>query len=217
MSGHGATAGRVIHSARAYDALAWVISLGREKRFRTHLIGLARLATGESVLDVGCGTGTLAIEAKRRVGAGGEVAGVDPSPEMTARARRKAAKAGIDVDFQTAAVETLPFADARFEVVLGTLMLHHLTEDGRRSGVAEISRVLRPGGRFLAVDLGGDGSHSRHGLINRFPEHASFDLESQVPLLESAGLEIVDRGPVGGPRLLGLSGLRYLYAVRPSG
>ena len=90
-----ATKGLVMHStARYYDLLTWLLTLGRERAFRDRLVDLARLAPGESVLDAGCGTGTLAIAAKRRVGPSGAVHGIDASPEMIARARRKAAKAG---------------------------------------------------------------------------------------------------------------------------
>src|SRR5688572_23501400 len=119
------TKGRVMHSeARYYDILAWMLTLGRERAFRERLVGLARVESGEAVLDVGCGTGTLAITAKRCVGAASAVYGIDASPEMIERAKRKAAKAGVQVTFQTAIVEALPFHGAQFDVVLSTLMLH---------------------------------------------------------------------------------------------
>jgi ubiquinone/menaquinone biosynthesis C-methylase UbiE len=210
------THGGVLHWARAYDALAWVLTLGRESEFREHLLDLARLAEGESVLDVGCGTGTTAIAARGRVGSGGSVAGVDPSPEMVQRAHRKAAKAGVDVRFDATGVETLPFADSTFDAVLATLMLHHLTEDGRSRGLAEITRVLKPGGRFLAVDIGGE-TRSRPGLFFRLRRHAGFDLLKLVPALESAGLTVLEEGPVGGPRLFGLSGLRFILSTTSAG
>ena len=161
MSPSGAgTAGRVLHSARAYDFVAWVLTLGKERRFREHLVDLARLSVGESVLDVGCGTGSLAIAANSRVGSTGQVCGVDPSPEM-------------------------------------------------------IARVLKPGGRFLAVDLGGaDGR--RPGLHARLRGHGHFDVDELTPQLEAAGLPVVERGPLGFPRLVGLSNLRFLLAMPPA-
>src|SRR5215470_5737582 len=119
------TKGRVLHSAVGYDLLAWLFLLGRERAFRERLVRLARLETGQSVLDVGCGTGSLAIAAKRRVGPSGTVEGIDASPEMIARAWKKASKAGVDVRFTTGVVEALPFPDARYDVLLSTLMLHH--------------------------------------------------------------------------------------------
>src|SRR5262245_23494264 len=115
------TKGRVLHSPKAYDLMAWLYLLGRERPFRERLLQLARLAPGQSVLDIGCGTGTLAIAAKRRVGPTGSVYGIDASPEMIARAKQKPAKAGADVQFRAAPVEALPFPDASFDTVMSTL------------------------------------------------------------------------------------------------
>src|SRR5437879_13713515 len=100
--------------------------LGREGAFREKVLRLARLQPGEAVLDVGCGTGTLAIAAKRQVGPTGTVYGVDASPEMLARAGKKARKAGVEIFFKNGLVEALPFPDAHFAAVLSTVMLHQL-------------------------------------------------------------------------------------------
>ena len=209
------TTGDVLHRARAYDLLVWVLTLGREQRFRERLAQLARLGSGESALDVGCGTGSLAIAAKACVGPSGQVCGVDPSPEMVARARRKAARAGAEVRFETAAVEALPFPDTTFDAVLSSLMLHHLTEEGRRQGIGEIARVLKPGGKFLAIDIGG-GSGKRHGLHLWPRRHAHFDLDELTPLFDVAAFQIVDQGSVGSPRVVGLPNLRFMLAVAPA-
>ncbi len=216
-----ATSGKVLHRARAYDALAWVLTLGRERRFRDRLVALAHLEPGDSVLDVGCGTGALAIAARDRVGSGGQVCGVDPSPEMVARARAKAAtaaKAGADFRFETATVEALPFADATFDAVLSTLMLHHLSEEGRRQGIGEIARVLKPGGRFLAVDTGGggDAGGKHHSLFHLVRRHAHFDLDELVPVLEGPGLGIVEQGSVPSTGTVGLPPLRFILAAAPA-
>src|ERR687885_790271 len=95
------TAGRVLHGARWYDLVTRVISFGRDKAIREKLIELAAPAPGEKVLDVGCGTGTLALALKSRVGTG-ELHGIDASPEMIAVANEKAAKANAAVDFRVA-------------------------------------------------------------------------------------------------------------------
>src|SRR5688572_3378865 len=78
------TTGLVLHSAARYDLLVWLITRGRERAFREKVLRLARLKPGESVLDVGCGTGTLAIAARPLVGPAGAVYGIDASPEMIA-------------------------------------------------------------------------------------------------------------------------------------
>jgi len=151
---------------------------------------------GESVLDVGCGTGTLAIAAKYRVGNLGKATGVDASPEMIGRAKKKARKNGVEVDFQTAAAERLPFQDAAFDVVLSTVMLHHLPHDVRVLCIREIRRVLKPGGRFLAIDFGGS-AEQRRSFVGRLHAHANFDLTQVIPLMNQAGLAQVESGPMG--------------------
>src|SRR5262245_40074050 len=126
------TKGLVLHWAAQYDLLAWLFTRGRERRFRESIITLAGVEDGHSVLDVGCGTGTLAIAAARRVGSTGSVTAIDASPQMIARARRKAAKAGARVVFELGVAEKLSFSDSRFDVVLSTLMMHHLPRSTRQ-------------------------------------------------------------------------------------
>src|SRR6266540_5475955 len=103
-----ATSGIVLHSPAFYDFIVWLLMRGKEREFRERVLNLALLAAGESILDVGCGTGTLAIAAKHRVGAAGKVYGVDASPEMLARAEKKARKAGVEVAFYNGIVEQMP-------------------------------------------------------------------------------------------------------------
>lgn len=191
-----ATKGRVLHWATGYDLLAWLLLGGRERALREQLVQLARLEPGESVLDIGCGTGSLAIAAKRRVGPLGTVQGIDASPEMIARAKRKAGKAGMDVAFTTGVVEALPFPDRDFDAVLSTLMLHHLPREVRRQCAREMRRVLKPGGRVFAVDFGG-AAGDRKGLIEHFHRHGRVALQDIVELLSETGLEIVESGAVG--------------------
>ena len=147
--------GLLLHAAASYDLLIWLMTLGRELAFREKMLRLAHLEPGESVLDVGCGTGTLAIAAKGYVGPTGTVYGLDGSPEMIARAVKKARKAGVEVVFKSAFAQSLPFPDAQFDVVLSTMMLHHLPRKARQELAGEMRRVLKPGGRVLAVDFGG--------------------------------------------------------------
>ncbi|HEV2444246.1 MAG TPA: class I SAM-dependent methyltransferase [Steroidobacteraceae bacterium] len=189
--------GAVLHSPMLYDAIVWLAMGGRERRLRRRLLDLSGLRPGESVIDVGCGTGTLAILAKKNTGEAGKVFGVDASPEMLARARSKAVRAGIDVSFELAAAQALPFADFSFDLALSTMMLHHLGRVARRELAAELRRVIRPGGRALVVDFarhagksGGWRAHFRH-------RHGHVDPAEIVALLEGAGFRPVASGAVG--------------------
>lgn len=203
-----ASKGIMIHWAGHYDVLAQVTMFGREGDFREKIIDLARMNVGESILDVGCGTGTLAIAAKRRVGPPGKVFGIDTSPEMIARARKKAKKTGLEIDFRNEPVQALPFADAQFDVVLSTLMLHHLPSKGRKEGVHEMRRVLKPGGRVLVVDFG--GPERRKGLFARFHRHGYVKANDVADLLNAVGLNVIESGAVG------IRDLHFVLAKTPA-
>ena len=203
------TTGRVLHRAAGYDFLVWLVTRGRDRQMREALLTLARVAPGESVLDVGCGTGTLAMVAKERVGSAGAVYGTDASPEMIARARKKATKAAADVQFKIAPAEALPFPDAQFDVVLSTLMLHHLPRKARQQSASEMGRVLRPGGRLLAVDFGAPSHHAR-SVIGHFHRHGHITLDDILGLLTAGGFDVIENGPVG------MHDLQFALAVRPT-
>jgi ubiquinone/menaquinone biosynthesis C-methylase UbiE len=191
----------VVHWAARYDLLIALVTLGREARLRERMLNLAHLEPGESVLDVGCGTGTLAIAAKRRVGARGDVHGIDASPEMIARAQTKAKRAAADVTFEIASAESLPFPDARFDVVLSTVMLHHLRRAAREQCMREIRRVLVPGGRVLVVDFGKIAKQQR-GFLDHFHKHGRVELDDLISLQTNAGLNVLESGEVGLASLL---------------
>jgi demethylmenaquinone methyltransferase/2-methoxy-6-polyprenyl-1,4-benzoquinol methylase/phosphoethanolamine N-methyltransferase len=168
---HGAphTPGSVIHWARLYDFGTRLFGFGEGRHKLT--LDLAAIAAGERVLDAGCGPGTLAIAAKERAGPQGEVCGIDAGAEMIQLAQEKARKAGVDARFQVGLIEAIPFPDQHFDVVLSTLMLHHLPDDLKRRGFREIARVLKPGGRLLAADLSPTGPFSIMRLLMRVLGH----------------------------------------------
>ncbi len=189
--GHPETEGRTIHWATRYDLLVFLLTLGQATVLRSRTASLAHITPGESVLDVGCGTGDLAIEVARRVGAAGQVAGIDASPEMIARARQKAMRRHLTIDFRVEPIEALSFADASFDVVVSSLVFHHLPHTLKQQGLVEIQRVLKPGGRVLLVDF----LRSTH----RPPFHSALEegLQDLPLLLEEAGFLQVEwqRGP----------------------
>lgn len=150
------TKGRMIrHWAPLYDVAGWLMSFGQLPAIRRRSIRVADLQPGERVLDVGCGPGSLTIPAARKVGKDGKVAGIDASPEMIGVAKGKAKKQGVEIDFRVAPIEALPFEDGEFDVVLSSLMLHHLPDDLKAQGLGEVIRVLKPGGRLIAIDIAG--------------------------------------------------------------
>jgi ubiquinone/menaquinone biosynthesis C-methylase UbiE len=202
------TTGIVLHRAFLYDLFVWLVSLGRERVYREKALDLANLKPGELVLDIGCGTGTLAIAAQQRVGSGGKVYGIDASPEMLARAGRKASKAGAEVVFKNGIAEALPFPDGQFDAVLSTVMLHHLGRKGRQQCAREVRRVLKPGGRVLAVDFA-KPAQGKKGLLDHFHHHGYINLQDLVALLTEAGLKTVESGSVG------IGDLRFVLASVP--
>jgi ubiquinone/menaquinone biosynthesis C-methylase UbiE len=162
-----------------YDPLAWVLRLGRT---REALLREADLQPGHRVLDVGCGTGTLAILAKRSA-PGSEVTGIDPDEMALARAWAKARRAGLDVRFEAARADALPCPDASIDRVLSSFMFHHLQGDEQRAMLNEARRVLKPGGRLHLQDFVAAGKAQR--VLQRFAD-AGFQearVESQGTIL----------------------------------
>src|SRR5499427_3868342 len=198
-----ATRGRLLDRGWRYDLKVWFIDTfllrGQVRDLRRRVLDLAELR-GQAILDVGCGTGTLAIEAAARVGAAGRVAGIDPAPRQIARARSKARRADLAIDFRVAAIEALSFPAGSFDVVTSTLMMHHLPGDLKRQGLAEILRVLQPGGRLVVCDFARSDTDS-----GDLPE-----------MLRRAGFSGVEAEDVQFPRTHGRWSGAILVQSRPS-
>lgn len=139
-----------------YDPLTRL--LGTRSALR-RLVGQAGLAPGQRVLDLGCGTGAGTLIAKRAQ-PGIEIVGLDPDAKALMRARGKASRGGLGIDFQQGYGDALPFADASFDRVLSSFMFHHLEAAEKPAVLREVRRVLRPAGELHLLDFGGSG----HGL-----------------------------------------------------
>jgi ubiquinone/menaquinone biosynthesis C-methylase UbiE len=147
-----------------YDPLTRL--MGGERILR-RLLDQASIKPNHRVLDVGCGTGTLAVLIKRKH-PDVDVVGLDPDPKALARARTKARRAGVSLRFEEGFGDALPFADASFDRVFSSMMFHHLPHDVKRKMLAEVRRVLKPGGRLEFVDFAGSpGSFLAHVLPGR--------------------------------------------------
>lgn len=139
-------------AAPVYDFYCPKIGLGRA--FRSETLRLAKLKNGEHVLDVGCGTGVLTRLAAEAIGPEGRAFGIDPGVKMIAIARKSAKLEGSRAEFRLGVIENLPFEDSSFDCVLSSAMIHHLPPDLKVKGLSEVRRVLKPGGRLVAVDIG---------------------------------------------------------------
>jgi len=137
---------------RFYDPLL-ALTL-REKTLKGRLIDQAGIAAGHDVLDVGCGTGTLAVLAKTRQPRA-RVVGLDGDRAVLEIAREKIVRAGVDVELHEGLANSEPtFEPASFDRVLTSLVLHHLTTEEKREALGAMRRWLRPAGELHVLDFG---------------------------------------------------------------
>jgi ubiquinone/menaquinone biosynthesis C-methylase UbiE len=134
-----------------YDAASELIGFG--EAFKRHVALLLHVQPGETVLDLGCGTGTL-LAAVVDAQPAAAYTGVDPDPAVLAMAGRRLAHRSERVDLVRGYAQDLPFPDGCFGAVVSTLVFHHLPDHIKGQALAEVRRVLHPEGRFLLVDLG---------------------------------------------------------------
>lgn len=194
----------VIHRSRLYDVcFGWAV-----RRSDDAILRRAGVRTGDRVLDVGTGPGYLARAASRLVGPDGSATGIDLSPEMIGRAHEMAAREGSAAEFRVASVALLPFDDGSFDVVVSRLVFHHLTGELKGIALAEILRVLRPGGRLLIADMASRAATSGHHLVAHVVgTHPQMD-QSLERLVWDAGFRDVRRGPLLHGMLAGVAAVK---------
>jgi ubiquinone/menaquinone biosynthesis methyltransferase len=134
--------------APRYDLITVLLSYGQDRRWKRRLVAMASLAQDTRVLDLACGTGDIAFEAAARRA---RVTGLDITHRMVAIARRKPATSHLRVSFVTGDMMALPFPDASFEVVTTGYGLRNVPQ--LPAALAEIHRVLVPGGHLLSLDF----------------------------------------------------------------
>jgi len=130
-----------------YDRYANLLSFGQDPRWRRFLVSRLPVGSSDTVLDVACGTGAVALELVRQKGC--SVVGVDQSPEMLAEARQRV---GERVRLVEASAQELPFEDASFDGLTAAYLLRYL--DDLPAGLRELARVLRPGATMSLLDFG---------------------------------------------------------------
>ncbi len=151
------------------------------------ILGAAREEAPDprAILDVGCGTGRLLMAAEQTF-PNARLEGVDAAVEMVRHAQA-VLPASSRITFREATAERLPFQDAQFDLVFSTMTFHHWSN--QRAGIAEVARILKPGGRWLLADFIATGFmryFRRLVRLTRFPERSVLD-----PMLAAAGLEVL--------------------------
>lgn len=209
------TKGLVLNQGWRYDLMerfhGFFSFHSQYRKVRQKALVLAQIRPGERALDVGCGTGTLAIEVARRVGRTGRVVGIDPGAKQIARARAKAVRHHLSIDFQIGVIEQLPFPDQTFDVVFSTLMMHHLPAPLKRQGLAEIARVLKPGGRLIIADF--KRKQERTGRAARFHAGGS-NMQDLAALVKDAGFSQVEIEEMQQPRFSAFPGAGFVRAYK---
>jgi ubiquinone/menaquinone biosynthesis C-methylase UbiE len=156
-------------SAAGRDWLLWLYDpltrlFGADKVFRAFL-EQAALQPDHAVLDVGCGTGTLAVLLKQ-LHPTIDVTGLDPDPKALAFATRKAKRKGVAVRFDRGFADELPYGDATFDRVFSSMMFHHVPRRDKAKVLEEIRRVLKPGGRLEFLDIAPEGEDRMLGRLH---------------------------------------------------
>jgi demethylmenaquinone methyltransferase/2-methoxy-6-polyprenyl-1,4-benzoquinol methylase len=137
--------------AGVYDLMNSAMTAGLHHQWRQRAVDRAEVEPGSDALDVCCGTGDLALELRRRIGPDGRVVGCDFSEPMLELARRKSGELGLPVEFGWADALELPYGDASFDAVTIGFGARNLADLPR--GLAEMGRVLRPGGRLVILEI----------------------------------------------------------------
>jgi len=170
-----------------YDPLCRLLGMPKVHR---PLVDQAGIRPGQRVLEIGCGTGNLALLVKRLYPEA-EVLGLDPDAKALARARRKCERRGLDVRLDRGFAEELSYPDGSFDRVLSAFMFHHLGPDEKAAMLRETQRVLRPGGSLHLVDFGGEKTSS-DGFVARLSHRNGLlrdNFGGRIPtLMREAGL-----------------------------
>jgi demethylmenaquinone methyltransferase / 2-methoxy-6-polyprenyl-1,4-benzoquinol methylase len=137
--------------ASVYDLMNSAMTAGLHHEWRQRAVDLAQVGPGSNALDICCGTGDLALELRRRIGPDGRVVGSDFSEPMLELARKKSGDQGLAVEFGWADALDLPYGDASFDAVTIGFGARNLSDLDK--GLAEMARVLKPGGRMVILEI----------------------------------------------------------------
>lgn len=197
-----------------YDKYMKMITFGKDDKLRKTTIDLAQIKQGDNVLEIGCATGSLTLAAKQKAGKNSLVAAIDIIPGMIEVSKIKSKNANLDINFQLGSIDNIPFPDSHFDVVMCSFMIFHMSDNVRNKGIEEISRVLKPGGRLLVLDVVLPQKRFSRKLLELFLGFMlKHELNELQPKLESTGFTKTEIAQAKF-RILGLPLLSYLRASK---
>jgi ubiquinone/menaquinone biosynthesis C-methylase UbiE len=203
--------GRLVGHGR-YDLVAAVFFGGRRRHVFRQLAAASGVRPGDRVLDVGCGTGYFTRVMARAVAPRGTAQGVDPDVDAITHARRHTQHLA-NCTFATGTAQALDTPDGSYDVVVSSLMIHHLPEALRPQAIGEMFRALRPGGSILIAEFRPPASRIGRRLITALTGHHAM-AENRVDLLEpmirKAGFERLHSGDLR-------PWISYVQAQKPTG
>jgi ubiquinone/menaquinone biosynthesis C-methylase UbiE len=199
---------RVDSRAEWVDFLESALSFGRRRQILETTLAAGVPEIGSRLIDIGCGTGELAMSAARK-GVQSAV-GVDATPAMIEIAQNRARADRSPAQFQVAIAEALPFPDGSADIVTSTYFFHHLPSDVKRQALREMWRVLAPGGRLVITDYG--RPRGLIGWIASFPMRFNFHEYVRPQLAGELERIIVEEG-LGKPETV-RSFLGYIAVLR---
>jgi ubiquinone/menaquinone biosynthesis C-methylase UbiE len=201
--------GTHIHHGRRYDRFATVLFGGRRRHIFTQLAARSGARPGDRVLDIGCGTGYLTRVMARAVAPDGDVIGIDSSPEVIDHARRLTHQPNCTYTEGTATA--LDATDKSVDVVVSSLMIHHLPDSTRSDAIHEMYRVIRPEGHVLVAEFRPPSTRIGQSLVSPFVSTAMTHnpIRQLEPMIHDAGFQHVRSGDLH-------PWIRYVYALKPA-
>jgi SAM-dependent methyltransferase len=184
----------------------------KEETFKPELVKQARIPENSRVLDLGCGTAMLTILLKKSQPKA-EVIGVDIDPTVLEIAKKKAARAGVDIGFDLGTSFKLPYPDNYFDRVVTSLVFHHLTTENKVRSLKEVLRVLKPKGELHVADFGRpqNALMSLPSIIIRRLEESEDNIRGLLPrMFRIAGFELIKENT----KIMTLFGTVTLYEGR---
>jgi ubiquinone/menaquinone biosynthesis C-methylase UbiE len=193
---------------RSHEIFTAIFFAGRRRRVFTGLAAASGARPPERVLDVGCGTGYFTRVMAEAVAPGGTAHGVDPSVAAITHARRLTRLSNCT--FSDGIAEALDAPDGSYDVVVSSLMIHHLPETLRPGAIGEMFRVLRPGGSILIAEFRPPAGRTGRRMIRAHsPAMADNRIDLLEPMVWEAGFEGLRSGDLR-------PWIHYVRALKPT-